>query len=66
MSHCGRCNRVLKTPKSVEVGFGPTCYKKHLQAINDAEFERNQITIDEVEVYGQDRHTLQESRRPGA
>lgn len=48
MKLCGRCNRQLKTSKSIELGFGPTCYKKHLKALADAEFERNQVTIDEV------------------
>lgn len=43
---CGRCGKELKTPKSIEVGLGPTCAKK--QAAEDAEFERIQVTIDEV------------------
>lgn len=45
---CKRCNRPLTSAKSVELGFGPTCHKKHLKELADAEFERNQITIDEV------------------
>lgn len=45
---CGRCNRPLKSDKSKEIGFGPVCYKKHLQAVADAEFEKKQITIDQV------------------
>lgn len=48
MKQCGRCNRKLKTLKSIELGFGPTCHKKHLQELADAEFEKNQVTIDEV------------------
>lgn len=48
MHTCGRCNRKLKTSKSIELGFGPTCHKKYLQALVDAEFENNQVTIDEV------------------
>lgn len=28
---CRRCGRVLKTPESMELGYGPTCYKKFLQ-----------------------------------
>ena len=47
-STCGRCNRKLKSAKSIELGFGPTCHKKHLQDLADAEFEKNQITMDEV------------------
>lgn len=48
MKLCGRCNRKLKTAKSMELGFGPVCYRKHQQELADAEFERNQVTIDEV------------------
>ena len=48
MLQCGCCKRQLKSDKSIELGYGPTCYKKHLQALADAEFEKNQITIDEV------------------
>lgn len=48
MMLCERCNRQLKTSNSIELGFGPTCYKKHLKALADDEFERNQVTIDEV------------------
>lgn len=52
MKQCKRCNRQLKTVKSMELGYGPTCYKKHLKALADAEFERNQVTIDEVMEHG--------------
>ena len=51
MKLCGRCNRQLKTAKSMELGFGPVCFKKHQQELADAEFERNQVTIDEVMQY---------------
>lgn len=43
---CGRCGKPLKTAKSIEVGLGPICAKK--QVAEDAEFERIQVTIDEV------------------
>ena len=43
---CERCGKPLKTAKSIEVGLGPMCAKK--QAAEDAEFERIQITLDEV------------------
>ena len=46
--NCKRCGRVLKTEKSREIGFGPVCHKKHQQVVADAEFEKNQVTIDEV------------------
>lgn len=29
---CGRCNRRLKSAKSREIGFGPTCHRKVLAA----------------------------------
>ena len=48
MKQCARCNRQLKSEKSMELGYGPTCYKKHLKELADAEFEKNQITMDEV------------------
>lgn len=48
MKQCERCNRQLKSDKSMVLGYGPTCYKKHLKALADAEFEKNQVTIDEV------------------
>ncbi|WP_341320846.1 DUF6011 domain-containing protein [Solibacillus sp. FSL H8-0523] len=48
MQQCARCNRQLKSEKSMELGYGPTCYRKHLKEQADAEFLRNQMTIDEV------------------
>ncbi|WP_121615236.1 DUF6011 domain-containing protein [Virgibacillus halodenitrificans] len=44
--YCAKCNRKLKDKKSVDRGYGPVCWSKKLKA--DAEFERNQVTIDEV------------------
>lgn len=46
--NCGRCGRKLKTQKSIEVGFGPVCKKKRDKELADKEFERIQVTIDEV------------------
>lgn len=43
---CKRCSKQLKTQKSIDDGYGPVCKKK--QAAEDAEFERIQITLDEV------------------
>ena len=48
MHQCARCNRQLKSEKSLELGYGPTCYRKHRKELADAAFLRNQITIDEV------------------
>lgn len=42
---CKRCNRQLKTLKSIEMGYGQICKKKQQEA--DAEFLRIQITMDE-------------------
>lgn len=42
---CKRCNRPLKTLKSIKTGYGSNCKKKQEEA--DAEFLRIQITIDE-------------------
>lgn len=48
MEQCKRCGRQLKTSKSIEEGFGPVCKRKHLKELADAEFEKNQLTIDEI------------------
>lgn len=45
MAICKRCNRPLKTTKSIDNGYGPVCKKKHEEA--EAEFLKRQITIDE-------------------
>lgn len=49
MGTCKRCNRPLKTPRSIDVGFGPVCKKKHDEA--EAEFLKRQVTIDEELAY---------------
>ncbi|WP_017379761.1 DUF6011 domain-containing protein [Paenisporosarcina sp. TG-14] len=46
---CNRCNRKLKTSKSIHVGMGPVCKRKQAEA--DAEFEKRQVTIYEVLEY---------------
>ncbi|MGE8004015.1 DUF6011 domain-containing protein [Lysinibacillus sp. NPDC093216] len=48
MKQCERCNRELKSQKSIDVGMGPTCKKRHDAEIAEAEFKKNQITMDEV------------------
>lgn len=47
MKLCERCNRKLKSRKSIDVGMGPICKKKH-EAELEAKFNNHQITIDEV------------------
>lgn len=49
MSIRKRCNRPLKTQKSIDMGFGPVCKKKHDEA--EEEFLKRQITIDEELVH---------------
>lgn len=49
MGTCKRCNRKLKTPRSIEVGFGSVCKRKHDEA--EAEFLKRQVTIDEEIAY---------------
>ena len=44
-ANCKRCGRPLKLAHSVEVGYGPTCKKRHDEA--EAEFLKRQITIEE-------------------
>ncbi|WP_168170716.1 DUF6011 domain-containing protein [Viridibacillus sp. FSL H8-0123] len=44
MNLCSRCNKPLKSKKSIENGIGPTCKKK--KAIED--FEKNQMTIFDI------------------
>ena len=48
MKLCERCNRKLKSQKSIDVGMGSTCKKKHDAELADAEFKKNQITMDEL------------------
>ena len=46
MITCKRCNKPLKTAHSVKDGYGAICKRKQAEA--DAEFEKRQVTIDEV------------------
>lgn len=48
MQICGRCNRTLKSQKSIDNGMGPVCKRKHEAELAQRECEKNQITIDEV------------------
>lgn len=48
MQQCNRCGRQLKTTKSIEEGYGPVCKQKYLKELADMEFEKNQLTMDEV------------------
>lgn len=49
MITCKRCNRPLKSSRSIAAEYGPTCKRKQEEA--DAEFLRIQITIDEELAY---------------
>lgn len=48
MAECATCGRKLKSKKSMDVGFGPVCYQKYLQAQAEIGFAEDQVTIDEV------------------
>ncbi|NLE27070.1 MAG: hypothetical protein GX625_17355 [Clostridiaceae bacterium] len=41
---CGKCNRPLKDPKSIERGYGPDCWRKIKAAAADetAESEKDE------------------------
>lgn len=43
--NCGRCGRELTDEFSIERGYGPVCYQKHLNDLNDNE----QASFDEME-----------------
>lgn len=47
-TECSTCGRKLKDKKSIDRGYGPVCYEKHLKAVADEEFQRNQVRIDEA------------------
>lgn len=49
MAKCKRCKKPLKTLRSIEVGYGPICKRKHDEA--EAEFLKLQITIDDEMQY---------------
>lgn len=49
MGVCKRCNRPLRTVKSIGDGYGPICKRKHEEV--EAEFLKRQVTIDEVIAY---------------
>ena len=46
---CNRCGRKLKTTKSIELGFGPVCYKKYLRDQAEIGFAKDQMSIFEEE-----------------
>jgi len=47
MAECTRCGRELKTPKSIELEFGPVCYQKYLKEQAEIGFKEDQMTIDD-------------------
>jgi hypothetical protein len=48
LTECATCGKKLIDKKSIERGYGPVCYQKHLKAVEDAEIERNQMTVYEA------------------
>lgn len=47
---CARCNRKLRSQKSIDAGMGRLYKKKAKEEAEDAEFKKVQITIFEVEL----------------
>lgn len=47
MSRCKRCNRPLKNGESIVRQYGVTCWKRHLDDL-EQEFLKNQLTIFDV------------------
>ncbi len=43
-TECTTCGRKLKDKKSIDRGYGPVCYEKHLKAVA----EKEQLLIDQV------------------
>ena len=47
MSQCKRCNRPLKSGESIIRQYGPTCWQRHLDDL-EQEFLKNQLTIFDI------------------
>ncbi|WP_195891666.1 DUF6011 domain-containing protein [Bacillus ndiopicus] len=47
MRLCKRCNRVLRSGKSIERGYGLTCWHHHLNDL-EQQFLKMQLTIDDI------------------
>lgn len=56
---CKRCKRKLTNGKSLFLGYGLVCYRKHLKELEE-EFLKRQITIYEV-LENEINHTLQDT-----
>ncbi|QDQ03171.1 hypothetical protein FOH38_23530 [Lysinibacillus fusiformis] len=50
MDVCARCNRKLRSQKSIGEGMGPVCKRKAKKEADDEEFRKIQITIFDVEL----------------
>ncbi|WP_141719868.1 hypothetical protein [Domibacillus iocasae] len=48
MKLCERCSHPLKSQKRINAGMGTVCTKKAAEEAARAEFERNEVTMDEV------------------
>lgn len=47
MTTCTRCKRALKDPVSIQRGYGPICWNKHLAEQEKESCEMNDLHIDE-------------------
>ncbi|ORX22734.1 hypothetical protein BVF91_09655 [Thermoanaerobacterium sp. PSU-2] len=52
--NCVRCGRKLKDIKSIERGFGKTCYKKYLKETEER-MKKNQISVFDLRGLKNDR-----------
>lgn len=53
---CSVCGRILKNPKSAEIGYGPVCYRKmfgHTLQANRSRAESPAGSIPEYDIPGQ-------------
>ncbi|MCT6925287.1 DUF6011 domain-containing protein [Metasolibacillus sp.] len=47
MQSCKRCGRTLRNGKSMERGYGLTCWQHHLDEL-EQQFLKIQLTIDDI------------------
>lgn len=50
-AHCRRCGRKISEPKSVERGYGSSCYQKYCEEVAKADFERRQTKLNFNDVF---------------
>ena len=58
-TRCKRCNRVLKNPKSIELGYGKTCYR----IVKLQENNKPEVKIDDIAFLRMEINTLKRQIR---